>query len=162
MTSITLPSTLKTLGTQASNACKGLTTIITKTPYLDDTTIKKAFPKSSTANFSGTIDRSQVVYPPADTDHTYNSITWRITNKNDYPTLSLSASTLTKVDVAQIATLTGCGIAGIKRVELTGGLTAIPEQCFKDWNGVEEITFPTSLATLGVSPFWNCTSLKKA
>ena len=135
--SVSLPSTLKTIGPSSFCNCSALTSI----------DIPDSVETIGTRAFSGCNNLRQVKFPASLT----------IVDEQAFKDSGLIAVTLPQscVEIGQYA-FSGCG--GLADVEL-GGCLVIGDYAFQNCSSLAHIDFPSTLQSIGNSAFTGCSSL---
>ncbi len=140
-TSITLPSTITSIGKRAFYACKNLTEI----------TLPFGVTSIGDEAFYGCTSLSEVSLPDGITDMGSGLF---------YGCTVLSRLVL-PTDATSIADKMFYGCTRISEVNIPSGITTVGESAFFGCTGVTKVVIPTSITSIGISAFGNCSGIKK-
>ena len=142
MTSVTIPSTIHSIGEKAFYGCKGLTTldIPSSVTYIGE----NAFEKCTS------IERLSI-----------STSLPEITEGTFYECYSLSSVTVPP-SVKTIGKAAFYSCYSMQSLSLPSTLESIGEWAFYGCDHLLSLTIPSSVKEIGESAFWNCTSLKSA
>jgi hypothetical protein len=151
LTSVTIPSSVTSIGNVAFSACSSLTSITVDNP-------NPAYASIDGVLFDKNI-RTIISYPAGKTARTY-TIPSSVTSIGDYaffPCESLTSITIPS-SVTSIGDYAFCGCR-ITSITIPSSVTSIGDCAFWLCTRLTSITIPSSVTSIGVSAFANCCSL---
>ena len=139
LTSITIPSSVTSLGNYCFSHCYGLTSI----------TIPSSVTLLGDGCFESCVALTSITIPSSVTSLGENCFSY--------------CSGLTSITIPSSVTLLGdgcfSGCYGLTSITIPSSVTLLGENCFYDCRGLTSITIPSSVTSLGGGCFWNCRGL---
>ncbi len=152
ITSITIPSTVTSIGDNAFDTCSSLESIIVAEDNAAYSSVNGVLYNKSKTEL--------ICYPEGKTDKTFivpNSVT-SIGNN------AFFCSSLTEINIPNSVTSIGdkafCCCYSLTDINIPNSVTSIGYHTFYDCNSLENINIPNGVISIGNFAFENCTSLK--
>ena len=137
LTSITIPSSVTSLGDLCFFGCSSLTSI----------TIPSSVTSLGAACFSACVSLTSITIPSS------------VTSLDCFSGCSglLSITIPSSVTLLGGACFSGC--SSLTSITIPSSVTSMGYDCFRDCSGLKSITIPSSVTSLGWHCFWNCSGL---
>ena len=160
LTSITIPSSVTSLGEACFSLCSGLTSITIPSSVtslgdlcffgcssLTSITIPSSVTSLGTACFSACVSLTSITIPSS------------VTSLDCFSGCSglLSITIPSSVTLLGGACFSGC--SSLTSITIPSSVTSMGYDCFRDCSGLKSITIPSSVTSLGWHCFWNCSGL---
>ena len=160
LTSITIPSSVTSLGEACFSLCSGLTSITIPSSVtslgdlcffgcssLTSITIPSSVTSLGAACFSACVSLTSITIPSS------------VTSLDCFSGCSglLSITIPSSVTLLGGACFSGC--SSLTSITIPSSVTSMGYDCFRDCSGLKSITIPSSVTSLGWHCFWNCSGL---
>ena len=160
LTSITIPSSVTSLGEACFSLCSGLTSITIPSSVtslgdlcffgcssLTSITIPSSVTSLGEACFSACVSLTSITIPSS------------VTSLDCFSGCSglLSITIPSSVTLLGGACFSGC--SSLTSITIPSSVTSMGYDCFRDCSGLKSITIPSSVTSLGWHCFWNCSGL---
>ena len=160
LTSITIPSSVTSLGEACFSLCSGLTSITIPSSVtslgdlcffgcssLTSITIPSSVTSLGVACFSACVSLTSITIPSS------------VTSLDCFSGCSGLLSITIPSSVTSLGGACFSGCSSLTSITIPSSVTSMGYDCFRDCSGLKSITIPSSVTSLGWHCFWNCSGL---
>ena len=160
LTSITIPSSVTSLGEACFSLCSGLTSITIPSSVtslgdlcffgcssLTSITIPSSVTSLGKACFSACVSLTSITIPSS------------VTSLDCFSGCSGLLSITIPSSVTSLGGACFSGCSSLTSITIPSSVTSMGYDCFRDCSGLKSITIPSSVTSLGWHCFWNCSGL---